>query len=232
MQPPSGRSSRARSHRRVSPYPARGNVAHQDTPEDEEAPDTAFTAEQAASGGFAQVLRTAAGAESQGDCELSTKFIKWFESALLLASPQTYPSLLELVMKLGKPCSSASRSEALSRSCKQPLELDAAKNKPCKSESQPESSPQTCPSLVEQATTKDKQCQSALRSEALSRSCNQPLELDAAKNKLCKSESQPESSPQTCPSLVEKATTKSKQCQSESQPEALPRSCKQLLELH
>ncbi|KAE9352080.1 hypothetical protein PR003_g4553 [Phytophthora rubi] len=51
---------------------------------------------------------------------------------------------------------SASRSEALSRSCKQPLELDAAKNKPCKSESQPESSPQTCPSLVEQATTKDK----------------------------------------------------------------------------
>ncbi|KAE9040390.1 hypothetical protein PR003_g26670 [Phytophthora rubi] len=168
MQPPSGRSSRARSRRRVSPYPARGNVARQDPPEDEETPDTVFAAEQATSGGFAQVQRTA---------ELSTKFIKWFESALLLASPQTCPSLLELVMKLGKQCSSASRSEALSRSCKQPLELDAAKKKPCKSESQLESSPQTCPSLVEQATTKDKQYQSESQPEALLRPCKQLLEL-------------------------------------------------------
>ncbi|KAE9028154.1 hypothetical protein PR002_g10477 [Phytophthora rubi] len=177
MQPPSGRSSRARSRRRVSPYPARGNVARQDPPEDEETPDTVFAAEQATSGGFAQVQRTAVGDESQADCELSTKFIKWFESALLLASPQTCPSLLELVMKLGKQCSSASRSEALSRSCKQPLELDAAKKKPCKSESQLESSPQTCPSLVEQATTKDKQYQSESQPEALLRPCKQLLEL-------------------------------------------------------
>ncbi|KAE8961910.1 hypothetical protein PF010_g29984 [Phytophthora fragariae] len=99
MQPPSGRSSRARSHRRVSSYPTRGNAAHQDPPEDEETPHTVFAAEQAASGGLAQELRT--------------KFIKWFEGALLLASPQTCPSLLELVMKLGKQCSSASQSEAI-----------------------------------------------------------------------------------------------------------------------
>ncbi|KAE9018936.1 hypothetical protein PR003_g10641 [Phytophthora rubi] len=174
MQPPSGRSFRARSNRRVSPYPARGNVARQDPPEDEETPDTVFAAEQAASGGFAQVLRTAAGAESPADCVGQQRASAG--SSLDLRAP-TCPSLLELVMKLGKQCSSASRSEALSRSCKQPLELDAAKNKPCKSESQPESSPQTCLSLVEQATTKDKQCQSESQPEALLRSCKQLLEL-------------------------------------------------------
>ncbi|KAE9294997.1 hypothetical protein PF001_g17526 [Phytophthora fragariae] len=47
--------------------------------------------------------------------------------------------------EVGQAMPSASRSEALSRSCKQPLELDAAKNKPCKSESQPESSPPDLP---------------------------------------------------------------------------------------
>ncbi|KAE8890702.1 hypothetical protein PF003_g25255 [Phytophthora fragariae] len=151
MQPPSGRSSRARSHRRVSSYPTRGNAAHQDPPEDEETPHTVFAAEQAASGGLAQVLRTAAGAVN---------------SASQLSSPKTF-----------EPLARARRSRRLSRSCKQPLELDAAKNKPCKSESQPESSPQTCPSLVEQATTKDKQCQSESQPEALLRSCKQLLEL-------------------------------------------------------
>ncbi|KAE9041424.1 hypothetical protein PR002_g4462 [Phytophthora rubi] len=99
MQPPSGRSSRARSHRRVSPYPVRGDVAHQDPPEDEETPDTVFAAEQAASGGFAQVLRTAAGAESQADCVGQQRVSSGFSQDL---RAPTCPSLLELVMKLGK----------------------------------------------------------------------------------------------------------------------------------
>ncbi|KAE9117913.1 hypothetical protein PF007_g9110 [Phytophthora fragariae] len=174
MQPPSERSSRARSHRRVSPYPARGNVARQDPPEDEETPDTVFAAEQATSGGFAQVQRTAVGDESQADCVGQQRVAAG--SSQNLRAP-TCPSLLELAMKLSKQCSSASRSEALSRSCKQPLELDAAKKKPCESESQLGSSPQTCPSLVEQATTKDKQYQSESQPVALLRPCKQLLEL-------------------------------------------------------
>ncbi|KAE8901969.1 hypothetical protein PF003_g13982 [Phytophthora fragariae] len=190
----SGRSSRARSHRRVSPYPARGNVAHQDPPEDEETPDTVFAAEQAASGGFAQVLRTAAGAESQADC-VGQQRVSAGSSQDLRAPVGAEHQVHQVVRERAAagltpdlPVAAGAGhevgqavlecvAEALSWSYKQPLELDAAKNKSCKSESQPESASQTCPSLVEQATTKDKQCQSDSQPEALLRSCKQLLEL-------------------------------------------------------
>ncbi|EGZ29534.1 hypothetical protein PHYSODRAFT_252690 [Phytophthora sojae] len=136
-------------------------------------PPSGRSSHQAASG-FAQVLRAAAGAESQADCVGQQRVSAG--SSQDLRAP-TGPSLLEQDLKLGKQCSSASRPGVLPQTCKQPLELVTAKNEKCKSESQPEVSAQTCEPLLEQATAKGKQYLSESEPEALHWACNQLLEL-------------------------------------------------------